>query len=212
MNSLHHQDRNHLAALEAERHRAAARRRRPPECEPGELVAAVRGGDPQAWAQVRERYGARVRGVARRHRLSAHDVEDVAQNTWLRLFQHIGSIRDPNALGAWLETTARRESLRLLDAARCEFSTEHQALPDPPAPAVPLRVFLDERREALRTALGRLPERHAAMMRMLVAEPAASYEEIARVLSMPVGSIGPIRARSLERLRRDPELADALAA
>jgi RNA polymerase sigma factor (sigma-70 family) len=211
MNSLRH-DRNYLAALDVERHRTVARRRRPPECEPGELVAAARRGDAQAWALVRERYGARVRGVARRHRLSAHDVEDVVQNTWLRLFQHIGSIRDPNALGAWLETTARRESLRLLDAARCELSTEHQELPDPPAPTVPMRVFLDERREALRAALGKLPERHAAMMRMLVAEPAASYEEIARVLSMPVGSIGPIRARSLERLRRDPELADALAA
>jgi RNA polymerase sigma factor (sigma-70 family) len=189
MNSLHNRDRNDVA----------------------ELLEAAHRGDPQAWAAVRERYAARVRGVARRHRLSAHDVEDVAQNTWLRLFQHSGSIRDPNALGAWLETTARRESLRLLDAARRECSTEHHELPEQPAPPAPMRVFLEERREALRAALGKLPERHAAMMRMLAAEPAASYEEIARTLSMPVGSIGPIRARSLERLRRDPQLAAALA-
>jgi RNA polymerase sigma factor (sigma-70 family) len=208
---LHH-DRNYLAALEAERRRTAARRRRPPESELAELLAAARRGDPQAWATVRQRYGTRVRAVARRHRLGAFDVEDVAQNTWLRLFQNIGAIREPKALGAWLETTARRESLRLLDAAKCEFSTEHHQLPDPPAPAVPSPVLRDERRAALRTALGKLPERHAALMRMLIAEPAPSYEEIGRVLEMPVGSIGPIRARCLERLRRDPELVEALAA
>jgi RNA polymerase sigma factor (sigma-70 family) len=208
---LHH-DRNYIAAVEAERRRAAGRFRRPPEHELAELVAAAGRGDPQAWAAVRERYGARVRAVARRHRLTPHDVEDVAQNTWLRLFQNIGSIREPKALGAWLETTARRESLRLLESAQCELSTEHQELPDPPAPAVPERVLLDERREALCVALGKLPERHAALMRMLIAEPAPSYAEIARATGMPVGSIGPIRARCLERLRRDPELVAALAA
>jgi RNA polymerase sigma factor (sigma-70 family) len=179
---------------------------------PALALAAVSRGEPQAWAAVRERYGARVRAVARRHRLTAHDVEDVAQNTWLRLFVNGGAIREPKALGAWLETTARRESLRLLEAARCEFATEQQQLPEAPAPAVPLPVLLEERRAALRNALRKLPERHAALMRLLIAEPAPSYEEIGRVLGMPVGSIGPIRARSLERLRRDPELAAALAA
>ena len=209
--SVHH-DRNYVAALDAERRRTADRWRRPPERELADLVAAAGRGDPLAWAAIRERYGARVRGVARRHRLSAHDIEDVAQNTWLRLFQNIGSIREPKALGAWLETTARRESLRLIETAQCEFSTEHQELPDPPAPAVPARVLLDERREALCSALGKLPDRHAALMRMLIAEPAPSYTEIASELGMAVGSIGPIRARCLERLRRDQALVEALAA
>jgi RNA polymerase sigma factor (sigma-70 family) len=209
---LVHHDRNYVAALDAERRRTADRWRLPPERELTALVAAAGRGDPQAWAAVRERYGARVRAVARRHRLTAHDIEDVAQNTWLRLFQNISSIREPKALGAWLETTARRESLRLIESAQCEFPTEHRELPDPPAPAVPARVLLDERREALCAALGKLPERHAALMRMLIAEPAPSYSEVASQLGMPVGSIGPIRARCLERLRRDPELVEALAA
>ncbi len=49
-------------------------------------------------------------------------------------------------------------------------------------------------------------------MRMLTADPAPSYAEISRTLEMPLGSIGPIRARALERLREDDGLLAALAA
>ena len=153
-----------------------------------------------------------MRSIARRHRLTGPDVEDVAQNTWLRLFQNIESIRDPKALGAWLETTARRESLRLIDGTQREFATLEPQVPDVPAPAEPDRHEKNETHAALGTALNRLPARHAALMRMLIAEPAPSYVEIARTLNMPIGSIGPIRARALERLRRDAELVEALAA
>jgi RNA polymerase sigma factor (sigma-70 family) len=197
----------------SDRRRILPRRRRPISANDVEqMVRATTSGDPAAWTAIRERYGSRVRSVARRHRLATADVEDVAQTTWLRLFEHIGSLRDPRALGAWLETTARRESLRLLASNQREFSTEHEELPDDPAPVVPDSLLLDERRAALAAAFSKLPVRHAALMRMLIAEPAPSYAEIARVLDIPIGSIGPIRARSLARLRRDPELVEALAA
>jgi DNA-directed RNA polymerase specialized sigma24 family protein len=127
------------------------------------------------------------------------------------MFQHVGSISDPKAIGAWLETTARHESLRVLESHRREEATENEALPELPAPPEPDPVQEAERMAALGAALHKLPARHAALMRMLIAEPAPSYAEISAALGMPIGSIGPIRARSLARLRRDPALTAALA-
>ena len=64
-----------------------------------------------------------------------------------------------------------------------------------------------ERQEQVRKALARTPSHQRELLEALVAEPALSYDEISRKLDIPVGSIGPTRARSLTRLRRDPYLA-----
>jgi len=115
---LHH-TRAFTAGLQADRRAAAARRRAPAgAAELERLLAAASKGDDGAWSALGRRFGARVRAVARAHRLTAHDVEDVVQTTWLRLVEHIHRIRDARALGAWLETTARREILRFLRGTR----------------------------------------------------------------------------------------------
>ena len=83
-------------------------------------MKAAENGDANAWAMLISRFRGHVARVARSYGLNAHQVDDVAQETWLRLYRHIGSVRDPHALGAWLGTTASRESLRALagDAPR----------------------------------------------------------------------------------------------
>jgi DNA-directed RNA polymerase specialized sigma24 family protein len=82
------------------------------------LAAAERGETPSC---VVRRLTTRIRAVARAHRLAAHDVEDVVQLTWLRALEHGREIREPASFGAWLHTTARRESLRVLrEAARVQ--------------------------------------------------------------------------------------------
>jgi RNA polymerase sigma factor (sigma-70 family) len=195
--------------LEADR-RAAAARQRPP-ADAGELERTLRAassGDEAAWSALTDRFGARLRRVARMHRLAAHDVEDVVQTTWLRLLEHVNRIREPTAVGAWLERTARHESLRLLKAARHEQPTDHEVLPEHPAPAAVATAGPSpaQRTVAVACAMDRLPERQRDLMQLLVAEPVASYEEISRTLGMPIGSIGPTRARSLARLRLDEAL------
>jgi RNA polymerase sigma factor (sigma-70 family) len=178
-----------------------------------QMVSAATSGDPHAWGEIVDRYGDRVRAVARRYRLSPHDVDDVAQNTWLRLLKSIHAIRQPEALGAWLETTARHEALRLLKSGGIrEFPADHAQLPDAIAPAEPDVGAEHARLAALGAAFARLPARHAALMHMLIAEEAPNYAEISRTLAMPIGSIGPIRARALDRLRQDPGLLAELAA
>ncbi len=186
----------------AARHRTAA--------DPSDLddvVRAASAGDGAAWAALVERFAGRVRAVAHAHRLSPHDAEDVMQSTWLRLLEHIASVRVPGAVGGWIATTARRESLRTVQAARRQEPTEHELLDTAIVEPVDAdRLAEAERRQTVTGALGRLSARDAALLGMLFAEPAPSYAEISAALDMPVGSIGPTRQRTIARLRRDRDL------
>jgi RNA polymerase sigma factor (sigma-70 family) len=201
---LHH-TRAYIRTREADR-RAPALRRRPP-ADQGELERVVRAaaaGDSNAFSNLVERFGRRVRAIARVHRLTAHDVEDVMQTTWLRLFQHVGSIRDPDAVGAWLETTARRESLRIIRSSTRERLTDDALLLDSPVPSVEEQHLAAQARAALPAAMEQLPDRQRELLAMLLRDPSPSYAEISRTLGIPIGSIGPTRGRCIARLREAP--------
>jgi RNA polymerase sigma factor (sigma-70 family) len=172
-------------------------------------VMAAATGDRPAVSYLVERFAVRIRIVARLHRLAAHDVEDVMQTTWLRLLEHAHTIRNPNAVGAWLETTARHESLRILKASSREHLTDNELLLDAPVPPVDeQRLRAAERRAAVAIALEQLTDDRRGLLSMLFAESSPSYTEISRALGIPVGSIGPTRARCLARLRENQDLAD----
>src|SRR3954447_14061016 len=81
-----------------------------PEVE--QLVESARAGDAAAWDALVDRYLPLVTAVIRRLRLSAADADDVNQTVWLRLVEHLDSLREPRALPGWLATTARNEGLR----------------------------------------------------------------------------------------------------
>ncbi len=123
----------------------------------------------------------------------------------------IHALREPAAAGAWLETAARRESLRTLATTQREFPTDAQLLADQPIEDVAgQRVIASEQRSAVARAVGSLPRRDRRLVSMLFAEPAPRYDEISRALHMPVGSIGPTRARILARLRHHPAIVGAV--
>jgi len=189
---------------------------RPRAVEPGELgrvLRAAAAGSESAWVWLLERFSARIRSVARSHRLASDDVDDVTQLTWLRLLEHAGSVRDPDHLAAWLSTVARREALRLAMAGCREELTGDQVVADQPVDTRPEeRLLAAERTAALAEALDELPERHARLMRRLFEESQPSYSDIAASLDIPVGSIGPIRARSLKRLERSVALKSMVEA
>ncbi|MEA2153951.1 MAG: hypothetical protein QOE11_91 [Solirubrobacteraceae bacterium] len=178
-----------------------------PVTELAELVSAARTGDHRAWASLHERFAPLLRGIARSYRLSASDVDDVVQTTWLRLFSHIDRVREPEAIAGWLVTTVRRECLRALQGPMRECPSDDPQLGDCTDFADPeSELIAAERRVALGRALATLPARHRELMSLLVAEPAMPYQELSAALAIPIGSIGPIRARSLVRLARHPEL------
>ena len=63
------------------------------------------------------RFSGMIAATGRRYRLSPADVCELQQTTWLRLVENLHRIEQPERIGGWLATTARRESLRLLQRA-----------------------------------------------------------------------------------------------
>ena len=168
------------------------------------LVRAAASGDHGAWEALVDEFGGLVWAVARAHRLSAADAADVAGATWLRLVEHLGDLGEAERVGSWLATTARRECLRVLRHGQRQTPAGEDVDPQPSEPTdIAAELMTAERDVALWRAFGRLPERDRALLRLLVADPAPSYDEISAALEMPIGSIGPTRARSLGRLRRE---------
>jgi RNA polymerase sigma factor (sigma-70 family) len=168
------------------------------------LLAAAASGDERAWDALVDRFGSMIWAVARAHRLGDADAADVAQATWTALLSNLGRINDPERIGAWLATTARRESLRALRHAKANVPYGDE-LPEPEIHEVDpsARLSDGERDAALWRCFMRLRDGDRALLRMLMADPAPSYEEISAALNIPIGSIGPTRARALERLRRE---------
>jgi RNA polymerase sigma factor (sigma-70 family) len=176
------------------------------------VVAAAAAGDERAWEALYRRFDPALRQVVRGFHLSSHDADDALQATWLRAFRSLHRLENPAAIGGWLVTTARRESLRMLQPRTREVAAEHAIdleVPDPDSYDDPLPDA--ERSAAVRIAVKSLPPGERALLAMLSQEPAPSYEEVAAELGIPVGSIGPTRGRALARLRRHPRLAEAAA-
>ena len=180
--------------------------------EVGDLVRAASRGDSEAWESIVRRFSGLVWAVTRGYRLGPADAADVFQTTWLRLAEHLERITDPERVGAWLATTARRESLRVAQAStrmvladeatlvslgQVEHQSPEQAVLDSE------QAMLDSQRaRQLWRAFRELSARCQRLLRVLMASPPPSYAEVAAALDVPVGSIGPSRARCLDRLRQ----------
>ena len=170
-----------------------------------DLVEAAQNADQDAWNALVARYVCIVRAVARNYRLEENDAEDVSQFVWLRLVEQLSRIREPRCLPKWIKTTAQRESQRLA------ASRKRTLVVDPLVDArlgvvheqteVEDRLMRTEERQALRDGLAELPPSQRELLLLLSADPPLSYRHISRVLNIPVGSIGPMRSRSLQRLR-----------
>lgn len=169
----------------------------------GDLVSRAAAGDWAAWEGLVQRYTGLLWATARSFRLGEADSADVVQTCWLRLAEHLDRLRTPAAVGGWLATTARRECLRLLRSHAREQPRELGAEADWPDgdPSPEHQVADRDRNRRLRAALRRLPARDQQLLQVLAASPPPSYQQVAAALGMPIGSIGPTRARTLARLR-----------
>lgn len=169
-----------------------------------ELVRRAAAGDRSAWAALVDQYSRLIWAMTRDFRLAESDAADVVQSTWLRLLEHITRIEHPDRVASWLATTARHECLRHLAASKRVllvddddgFETGAANQPD-----VDDRLLADERAQAVREAVSKLPSRSQRLLELLMADPPVSYLEISDQLGLPIGSIGPTRGRCLARLR-----------
>jgi RNA polymerase sigma factor (sigma-70 family) len=177
------------------------------------LVLGARRGDTACWDGLVERFGRLVWAVTRSFGLTAADAAEVTQTVWLRLAEHLDRIKHPDRVGAWLVTTARRESVRQSrlqgrETLGGEHLTERYAAR---VPAADVPLLLRERDVALHRAFTQLAERHRTLLVMLLSDPPMSYSDISEALRMPIGSIGPTRARALATLRKLLEDAEVSA-
>ena len=179
-----------------------------------ELVARCIAGDATAWTALVQRYQRLVYAIVGRMGLDQHAAADVFQTVFSRLLQHLPRIADPSRLQAWIVTTAKRESLlqRKLVQRSVSISRDDDADGDAAgewdwadeSPIAEEALADLQQLHQLREAMSRLDERSRRVLQLLFREDgeALPYEEVARQLGIPVGSIGPTRARCLEKLRR----------
>jgi RNA polymerase sigma factor (sigma-70 family) len=172
-----------------------------------ELLSNAEQGDRAAWRELVARYTPTVWAVARAHRLDQADAADVVQNTWLALMENMKGIRNPGRLAAWLSTTARRHSLRVLAARRRETPVDEPRSERLIAEAADVGVVQDAWNAALWQAFTQLPEYCQRVLRVLVHSPELSYEQVAAAVGIAPGSVGPTRGRCLAELRRKAALA-----
>jgi RNA polymerase sigma factor (sigma-70 family) len=168
-----------------------------------ELVRRATTGEELAWCELVARYSPLLRHTARPYGLGDAEAADAVAATWLRLVEHISSLRDGTRVASWLVTTLRRECLARLNAHRREYPVDSFPGRDEPAAEVDMdRQLVDEEhRRLIRRALAQLSGRERRLAIMLLADPSPSYRQISASLSIPVGSIGPTRSRLLRKMR-----------
>lgn len=172
-----------------------------------ELVALARSGDDLAWKAIVHRYRNVIWAATATFRFDRDTRDDVFQMTCLRLIDHIDAIREPERLAGWLAVTARRECLAIV-RERARWNPQEDFDGDPADdPSVDVALIRDETVRTVAAALAELDERCQELLRLVVAQPPLGYETIAEMLGLPIGSIGPTRARCLEKLARRPAIA-----
>ncbi|MFJ3670089.1 RNA polymerase sigma factor [Streptomyces sp. NPDC090106] len=185
----------------------------------GALVQSAVDGDAAAWKALVEGLSPLVWSVVRAHRLNDADAHEVYQTVWFRFAQHLGRIREPQKAGSWLASTARHESLKVLKSLRRLTPTDDPQLLDRVSEDLtPEQSLLDSEEAAVESERIRhlwqefeeLGERCRSLLRILMATPPPSYQEVSVALGIAVGSIGPLRQRCLRRLRARLEARGAV--
>lgn len=178
-----------------------------------ELIAACLSGSAPAWDTLIDRYESLLFTVAICMGLSRPDAEDVFQNVCLLLLDHLGELRDTTRLSGWLVTTTKREALRmrrqpgsvlLSGVPEHAWNRQSTRTAGSDADSSPeATVIALEERQRVRQALLRLPEQCCQLLSLLYChQPPYSYAETAHRLALPLGAIGPSRARCLQKLRK----------
>lgn len=170
-----------------------------------DLIIACRRGDERAWETLITRYERLVFSIARHHGLSTDDAADVTQTVFIILLQSIDRLPDDVNLGGWLTTVTRRHSWRAVARLGRELPGEKEDVAE--SALLLVRQTSDpinrwDVLQAVHEALNRLQERcRRLLLALYFDQTEPSYAEVANRLNMPVGSIGPTRARCLAKLK-----------
>lgn len=184
-----------------------------------ELIEAAGGCDEEAWEEIVGRYQPLINAISRRHRLAPDDANDLSQYVWMQLLDHIHKLREPRALRGWIAATTTHRCYEILRNYKRSVSVDPgvigrfelaEATARKTNGEGPLGVDDDllraEARRAIRQGLAELTESQQELLILLVADPPVPYCEISQRMKLPIGSIGPTRARLLKKLRKSTAL------
>jgi RNA polymerase sigma factor (sigma-70 family) len=174
------------------------------------LVLACRRGDPSAWETLVGRYHRLVFAIPRRAGLDREQSADVCQRTFAILVEKIDQIEQPARIAAWLATAAKRETWRVSRREQAAGTARHPAdegqFPEEPLAdtALPEEELVRlEEQHIVNAAVAQLDERCRQLLTLLFSRSdVVPYAEVAIALGVREGSIGPTRARCLQKLRR----------
>ncbi|MBC7909936.1 MAG: sigma-70 family RNA polymerase sigma factor [Pyrinomonadaceae bacterium] len=176
------------------------------------LVQACRKGDETAWEALVNRYQRLIYTIPRRAGLDEDQAAEVFQDVFTTLLRKLEEIEQPERLHAWIVTTARRVTWRLIKREKNpgkfigygEEGEEDEAAQVPSDAPLPDEVLLQlEEQQRIRRAVATLDDRCRKLIQMLFYQPVSpSYTEIAAALGTTEGSIGPTRARCLQKMLR----------
>ena len=165
------------------------------------LVKRCLKGDEEAWVELWTRYGPVVKAVARRVGCDAEEAKDVLQRVALAALQGLDRLRDPEKLGGWLAGTARFQALEVIRKRRPGEQLFPGSAVHDPAPEESIQRDRDVL--ILRRALLDLDERCRRLIQSLdLEDPPVSYRDVAEAEGLTPSSVGPIRRRCLNRLRK----------
>lgn len=177
-----------------------------------ELVAGCLNGDPAAWETLIKRYHRLIYSIPLKSGLPADDAADVFQSVCVKLLEKLTSLRNHDKLSSWLITTTTRECWRVSSLKRRSMLASNRDRDeglDGINEAAATEPLADEEREALerqqmvRDAIAILPDRCRELITMLFyLKDELSYADVARRMKMPVASVGPTRARCLQKLKK----------
>ncbi len=168
-----------------------------------DLVKRCVRGEEAAWSELIDKYKRLIFSIPIKYGFTRDDAADVFQAVCAELVTELPRLREAGALPAWLiKVTSHKCFQRARESKR--FTGEEPGDTTPSPEELPQQLLEEvEQEQAVRDALGAMVPRCRDLIRMLFYEtPCRPYAEIARELGLATGSIGFIRGRCLEKMRR----------
>lgn len=173
------------------------------ETSDSELVARCLAGNSGAWEALIGRYRRLIYSIPNKFRFSATDCDDVFQTVVVKLLEHLADLKDESKVSSWLITTTTRHCIQVR-SQHLRNVTDEEGMdqePDPGENTEEIHIRTD-REQKIRDSIGELSDRCRRLLQLLFQDPRSpSYEEISREMEMPVPSVGPTRARCIEKLQ-----------
>lgn len=169
------------------------------------LVRECIRGNEEAWAALIDKYKRLIYSIPVKYGLSVDEANDIFQSVCMDLLSELPKLREPKALPKWImQVTSHRCLHQKTHSHRMELAGESDEPLDSEVAPIAERILCEAAEEqSLREAISGIPPRCQKLVGMLFfEEPPRPYNEIARILGIATGSIGFIRQRCLDRLRK----------